>query len=390
MEKNKKTVKRRVFLMVMDSVGIGNAPDADKFGDEGSNTLKSCYNTGNLNIPFIKRMGILNIDGINYGKKEQNPLGIYGRIIEKSADKDTITGHREMMGIISERKMPTFPNGFPEDFIREFEKRIGRSVICNKPYSGTDVLKDYGKEHINTGNIIVYTSGDSVFQIAAHIGIVSIEELYNICKVAREMLTGNLAVGRVIARPFAGVYPNFERISRLRHDYSLPVAGDNILEDLHKINVKTIAVGKINDIFGGYGFDKSYTTGKNEAGFQKCFELLDSAPDNSFSFINFVDFDADFGHRRNPKGYTECLNTFDKFLERFIFKMSEKDLLIVTADHGCDPCFTKTTDHTRECVPVLIYSKNIVFDNKNLGTIIGFDNIGKVVQKYFAVASKEK
>lgn len=389
MEKNKKTVKRRVFLMVMDSVGIGNAPDADRFGDEGSNTLKSCYNTGNLNIPFIKRMGILNIDGINYGEKEQNPLGIYGRIIEKSADKDTITGHREMMGIISERKMPTFPNGFPEDFIREFEKRIGRSVICNKPYSGTDVLKDYGKEHINTGNIIVYTSGDSVFQIAAHIGIVSIEELYNICKVAREMLTGNLAVGRVIARPFAGVYPNFERISRLRHDYSLPVTEDNIL-DLHKINVKTIAVGKINDIFGGYGFDKSYTTGKNEVGFQKCFELLDSAPDNSFSFINFVDFDADFGHRRNPKGYAECLNTFDKFLERFIFKMSEKDLLIVTADHGCDPCFTKTTDHTRECVPVLIYSKNIVFDNKNLGTVIGFDNIGKVVQRYFTVTGKEK
>lgn len=365
--------------MVMDSVGIGNAPDAAKFGDEGSNTLKSCYNTGNLSIPFMKKMGILNIDGVSYGEKEQNPLGIYGRVIEKSADKDTITGHREMMGIISERKMPTFPNGFPEDFIREFEKRIGRSVICNKPYSGTDVLKDYGKEHINTGNIIVYTSGDSVFQVAAHIGIISIEELYNICKVAREMLTGNLAVGRVIARPFAGVYPNFERISRLRHDYTLPVTEDNILEDLHKINVKTIAVGKINDIFGGYGFNESYTTGKNEVGFEKCFELIETTPDNSFIFVNFVDFDSDYGHRRDPEGYTECLNRFDKFIGSFIEKMKNDDILILTSDHGCDPCFKKTTDHTRECVPLIIYSNDMFTENKNLGTILGFDCIGKFI-----------
>ncbi len=388
MKKSEKIVKRRVFLMVMDSVGIGNAPDADRFGDIGANTLKSCYETGKLNIPFMKKWGIFNIDGIDYGTKEENPLGIYGRIAEKSVDKDTITGHREMMGIISNKRMPTFPNGFPEEFIKEFETKIGRKVICNKPYSGTEVLKDYGREHINTGNLIVYTSGDSVFQIAAHTGIVPTIELYDICKTVREMLVGDLAVGRVIARPFAGVYPNFERISRLRHDYSLPVTEKNILDDLHKNNIKTIAVGKINDIFGGYGFDESYPTGKNEKGFEKCLELIDSAPDNSFSFVNFVDFDSDFGHRRNPVGYAECLNEFDEFLEQFVLKMGDKDVLIVTADHGCDPKFTKTTDHTRECVPVLIYSRNIITDNKNLGTVRGLDNIGEVIKGYFRVANK--
>lgn len=388
MENSEKIVKRRVFLMVMDSVGIGNASDADKFGDMGANTLKSCYKTGKLNIPFMKELGLFNIEGIDYGAKEENPLGVYGRIEEKSADKDTITGHREMMGIISNKRMPTFPNGFPEEFIKEFEKKIGRKVICNKPYSGTEVLKGYGREHINTGNLIVYTSGDSVFQIAAHTGIVSVEELYNICKTARKMLVGNLAVGRVIARPFAGVYPNFERISRLRHDYSFPVTETNVLDDLHKNYIKTIAVGKINDIFGGYGFDESYPTGKNKKGFEKCLELIDSAPDNSFSFVNFVDFDSEFGHRRNPDGYAECLNEFDKFLKRFVLKMGDKDLLIVSADHGCDPCFMKTTDHTRECVPVLIYSRNIITDNKNLGTVKGFDNIGEIVKGYFKALNK--
>lgn len=374
---------KRVFLMVMDSVGIGNAPDADLFGDAGANTLRSCCKTGALHIDFLKKLGIFNVDGIDFGEKENNPIGICGRLIEKSADKDTITGHREMMGIISDKRMPTFPNGFPDDFIKEFEKRIKRKVLCNKPYSGTEVLKDYGGEHINTGNIIVYTSGDSVFQIAAHTSIISIEELYKICEIAREMLKDDLAVGRVIARPFAGVYPNFERISHLRHDYSLPVTEYNILNKLLELGVKTIAVGKISDIFANYGFNESYHTGKNNIGFKKCFELLNIAPDNSFSFVNFVDFDADFGHRRNPVGYAECLNEFDSFLKEFVSKMRDGDLLIITADHGCDPCFAKTTDHTRECVPVLIYGKNLSQGTNNLGTLKGFDNIGKMVENHF-------
>lgn len=381
MKISEKIMKKRVFLMVMDSVGIGNAPDAEKFGDSGTNTLKSCFNTGKLNIPTLKNLGLFNIDGVDYGKKAENPKGIFARLIEKSADKDTITGHREMMGIISEKRMPTFPNGFPENFIKEFEKKIGRKVICNKPYSGTEVLKDYGKEHIDTGNVIVYTSGDSVFQVATHTGIVSTTELYNICETAREMLKGDLAVSRVIARPFAGVYPNFERISWWRHDYSLPIEENNDLNFLQRQGVKTIGVGKIGDIFSHTGLDESYSTGKNVKGFEKCFEFLEQVNEDALVFTNFVDFDADYGHRRNVLGYTECLNEFDKFLDTFIHKMNKNDILIITADHGCDPTFTKTTDHTRECVPFIMYKKDSNPPSHNLGTVKGFDFVGKTVIK---------
>ena len=374
-------MKKRVFLMVMDSVGIGNAPDAEKFGDNGTNTLKSCFNTGKLDIPTLKSLGLFNIDGVDYGEKVKSPKGIFARLVEKSADKDTITGHREMMGIISEKRMPTFPNGFPENFIKEFEKKIGRKVICNKPYSGTEVLKDYGKEHIDTGSIIVYTSGDSVFQVAAHTGIVPIEELYDICKTAREMLKGDLSVGRVIARPFAGVYPNFERISWQRHDYSLPIKENNDLNFLQRQGVKTIGVGKIGDIFSHTSLDESYPTGKNTKGFEKCFELLEKTNEDALIFANFVDFDADYGHRRNVLGYTECLNEFDKFLDTFIHKMNKNDILIITADHGCDPTFAKTTDHTRECVPFIMYKKDGNPPSHNLGTIKGFDFVGETVRK---------
>lgn len=385
----------RVFLMVLDSLGIGNAPDAEAFGDEGANTLKSCYDTKELNIPVLSMLGLYNIDGINYGEHLPNKHSVYGRLVEMSADKDTITGHREMMGIVSDKRMPTFPNGFPEDFIKEFEKRIHRKVLCNKPYSGTEVLKDYGKQQVAEGAVIVYTSGDSVFQIAAHCGIVQTEEQYEICKIAREMLTGDLAVGRVIARPFCGVYPNFERVSWQRHDYALPLDKNNGLSILQSKGIETIGVGKIGDIFSHTGLNKSYPTGKNAKGFEKCFELLDSAPDNSLIFANFVDFDSEYGHRRNVEGYTKCLNEFDKFLYDFINKMNSKDYLIITADHGCDPCFMKTTDHTRECVPLLVYNKaelpqdrtrpctltSLSDGRQNLGTIAGFDTVYKFCEK---------
>lgn len=378
--------KRRVFVMVADSLGIGNAPDAEDFGDYGANTLKSCYKTGLLNVPNLKKLGLFNIDGVDFGEQENNPQGIYARVIEQSADKDTITGHREMMGIIGEQKMPVFPNGFPADFIQQFEEKIGREVICNKTYSGTKVLQDYGRYHMKSGKIIVYTSADSVFQVAAHTDIVPIDELYEICLTARKMLAGELAVGRVIARPFTGEYPNFRRLSELRHDYSLPITSESYLDNLHnKFGVKTIGVGKIKDIFAGYGIDESYPTGKNNVGFEKCYDLLENAPDNTFIFTNFVDFDSEFGHRRDAEGYAKCLNEFDTFLGDFMSKMRKNDVLVITADHGCDPSFIKTTDHTRETVPLLIYGQNIKSDKRDFGTLSGLYNVGKFVTGYFAL-----
>lgn len=375
--------ENRVFLIVLDSFGIGNAPDAEKFGDNGANTLRSLCSYKNLNIPTLERMGLYNIDGV---EKENNKSvyihSCYGRLFEKSNAKDTITGHWEMTGIISTQSPPTFPEGFPKTFVKKFEEKIGRKCICNKPYSGTKVIEDYGDEHLKTGAVILYTSADSVCQIAAHTDIVPLEELYHICEVAREMLIGKeLGVGRVIARPFIGKSGKFERYSEGRHDYGL-IPPKNLLNELVEENKQVFAVGKINDIFSGSGITWTTPNEGNTKNLEKVSEIIKGNDfKNGLCFINLVDFDMLYGHRRDVVGYSECLNKFDKWLcDECIANLKENDTVIITGDHGCDPCF-KGTDHTRESVPFLMYKKNEIFYDKNLGTILGFDFIAEKVKE---------
>ena len=367
----------RIFLIVLDSVGIGNAPDAESYGDKGSNTLKTCYDTGNLYVPNLKKVGLFNIDGNNYAQPEQYPIGAYGRLSEKSKGKDTTTGHWEICGIISERPMPTYPNGFPDEVIREFEDKTGKKVLCNKPYSGTDVIRDYGREHMETGALIVYTSADSVFQIAAHEDVVPVDELYKYCEIAREMLVGEHGVGRVIARPFIGEYPNFTRTSR-RHDFSIEPPENTLLDDLKKAGKDVIGVGKIYDIFAGRGLTEFVRTTSNSDGMDKTIEYAQKDFDG-LCFVNLVDFDMLYGHRNNINGYTQALNEFDVRLGELMGILKESDMIMITADHGCDPGYPGT-DHTRECVPWLIYGGNTK-KGENLHTIEGFDNIAQEIRK---------
>ena len=363
----------RSFLIVLDSCGIGDAPDADKYGDLGSNTLKTISKSFGFYTPNLKRLGLFNIDGIDYLESEPAPIGSYARVQEVSAGKDTITGHWEIAGIISEKPLPTFPNGFPKNIIKQFEEKTGRKVVCNLPYSGTEVIKDYGKEHVETGNLIVYTSADSVFQIAAHEGVIPLDELYKYCQIARDILVGTNAVGRVIARPFGGEYPNFVRTSN-RRDFSLNPPHDTILDEIKNRGNEVIAVGKIHDIFAGKGITESIHTSNNADGMIVTMnKLLDENFKNGICFTNLVDFDMLFGHRRNIDGYAKALSEFDKWLGEFIENMGEKDRLIITADHGCDPAF-KGTDHTRECVPLIIYDK--VYKSENYGVLSSFVHIG--------------
>ncbi len=363
----------RIFLIVLDSVGIGEMPDAKNYGDEGSNTLKSCYDTGKLCVPNMEKLGLFNIDGNDYAKPCENPIGVYGRMTEKSKGKDTTTGHWEMMGIILESPFPTYPDGFPEEIISEFEKRTGRKVICNKTYSGTEVIKDYGEEHMKTGALIVYTSADSVFQIAAHEDIVPVETLYEYCETAREILCGKHAVGRVIARPFEAEYP-FKRTSR-RHDFSLKPTGKTALLYISESGLETIGVGKIYDIFAADGITKAIRVIGNDIDMEETLKIQ-SEDFKGLCFVNLVDFDMSFGHRNDVSGYTNALNEFDLWLGKFIGNMRDEDLLIITADHGCDPV-TESTDHSREYTPLLTYRNGIT--PKNLGTRDSFSDIGKTI-----------
>ena len=344
----------RAFWIVLDSAGIGNAPDAEAFGDEGSNTWKTCYDSGKLHIPNMEKLGIYNIDEMNYGDKSLSPIGCYGRLHEKSMGKDTTIGHWEMAGMISPKPFPVYPDGFPKDVLDEFRKQTGREVLCNKPYSGTKVIKDYGREHMETGALIVYTSADSVFQIAAHEDVVPVETLYEYCKIARKILMGAHAVARVIERPFVGQYPNFERTDR-RHDFSLVPPKQTVLDDLKDAGKDVIGVGKIYDIFAGKGITETTANHGNKKNMEKVFELQ-KKDFNGLCYINLVDFDMIYGHRRDILGYTTALNEFDKDLEIFLANMRGDDVLFITADHGCDPGY-KGTDHTRESVPLLGYSK---------------------------------
>ncbi len=374
----------RVFLIVLDSVGIGEMPDSDEYGDKGSNTLKACCDSGNLNVPTLKKLGLFNIDGIGCGEIEENPIACYAKMTEKSKGKDTTIGHWEISGIISEKPLPTYPTGFPQELIQKFEEATGRKVLCNKPYSGTKVLEDFGQEHIDTGALIVYTSADSVWQIAAHEDYVSVDELYHFCEIAREFLTGEHNVGRVIARPFVGEYPNFKRTSN-RHDYSLKPPAKTFLDCLSKQYYDTIAVGKINDIFDGVGISEFKRTKNNSDGMNATMDFA-KQEFQGVCFVNLVDFDMDFGHRNDVKGYTNALNIFDKELSELIEILNDNDVLMITADHGCDPS-TKSTDHSREYTPLLIYGEKIK-KGVNLGIRDSFADIGKSICDIFNVTAE--
>ncbi len=372
---------KRVFLIVLDSYGIGEAKDAKAFGDEGSNTLKTIVSSKEYNTPNMEKMGLFNIDKIDFKEGVKTPIGAYGRIEEASMGKDTTIGHWEIAGIISNEPLPTYPNGFPDYILDEFKEKTGRDVICNKPYSGTEVIKDYGKEHIKTGALIVYTSADSVFQIAAHEDVVPVETLYEYCHIARDILKGKDGVGRVIARPFEGEYP-FKRTPK-RHDYSLLPPKNTMLDYLEKANLDTIGVGKIYDIFAGKGIKETTSILNNVDGMEKTIALQDK-DFKGLAFINLVDFDMTYGHRNDIEGYAKAATTFDKQLGTFIKNMKDDDVVIITADHGCDPGF-KGTDHSRENVPLLVYGKNI---NKNvsLGTRHTFSDIAKTILDMFDIS----
>lgn len=375
---------KRIFLMVLDSFGVGEAPDADLFNDEGSHTLKSISESKEYEINNLKKLGLYNIDNVNVFEKYDNVIGSYGKMQELSKGKDTTTGHWEMMGIISETPMPTFPNGFPEEFIKEFENKIGTKVLCNKVYSGTEVINDYGEEHIKTGYPIVYTSADSVFQIACHEDVVPLDKLYEYCEIARNLLKDDLAVGRVIARPFVGNNGNFIRTTN-RHDYSLEPKY-NVLNYLKDNNKDVISVGKISDIFAGSGITESHRTTGNTDGLNKILEIQNK-DFNGLCFVNLVDFDMLYGHRNDVDGYAKAMTEVDNWLDKFMPNMKEEDLLIITADHGCDPK-TISTDHSREFVPILVYGKNI--KTNNLGIRKGFVDLGKTILDIFDVENDLK
>lgn len=374
---------KRVFLIVLDSFGIGEMPDASKYRDEGSDTLRSVSASPYFSMPHMGSLGLFQIDGVTVGTPVSAPLGAYARLTEQSAGKDTTTGHWEIAGLISPEPMPTFPEGFPQELIQAFSVATGRGVLCNKPYSGTDVIRDYGEEHMRTGALIVYTSADSVFQIAAHEEIVPVEELYHYCEIARGMLTGKLGVGRVIARPFVGESGNFTRTSR-RHDFSLQPPADTMLDQLKSAGFDVIGVGKINDIFAGKGITEFVRTSGNPEGIARTIEYLDRDFEG-LCFVNLVDFDMLYGHRNDVDGYAKALHYFDEHLPRIIEKMRPEDILMITADHGCDPG-TPSTDHSREYVPLLIYG-NPVTPGKNLGTRTSFADIGATILEYFGISS---
>ena len=371
---------KRVFIIVLDSVGIGYAPDAADFGDYGANTMKRISASDKFNIPNLISLGLGNVDGVDYLPKADRPLGAVARLREKSRGKDTTTGHWEMMGIISERAMPTYPDGFPAEILDEFSKRVERGVICNKPYSGTDVIRDYGKEHVDTGNLIVYTSADSVFQIAAHEELVPPETLYEYCRIAREILQGEHAVGRVIARPFVGTEGNYKRTEN-RHDFSLTPPKPTAMDAIGEAGLEVLSIGKIYDIFSGAGIKNSLFTHNNTEGMATLLEAQ-KRDFRGLCFANLVDFDMLYGHRQDIDGYAAALSAFDAWLPEFIKNMEDGDLLMITADHGCDPG-DQSTDHTREDVALLMYGKGVKAEN--LGTVIGFDSIGKTAASLLGV-----
>ncbi len=375
---------KRVFLTVLDSFGIGAEPDAHLFGDVGANTLASIKASGALNIPHLTEMGLGCIDGVDAIERVNAPKAAVARIQEKSMGKDTTVGHWELMGIVSERPLPTYPDGFPKEVIEAFEEKTGRGTLCNLPYSGTDVIRDYGEEHIKTGKLIVYTSADSVFQIAAHEDTVPLSELYRYCEIARELLVGEHGVGRIIARPFTTVDGQYKRTAN-RHDYSLVPPSKTALAALKEGGYTVKSIGKIYDIFAGDGITEYEYTHSNTEGIHLTLEAM-KKDFTGLCFTNLVDFDMLYGHRQDAVGYATAMNEFDAALPKMLDLLREDDLLIITADHGCDPS-DQSTDHTREYIPLIIYGKAV--EPKNLGTILGFDSVGTLVCRLFGVKYSE-
>ena len=377
---------KKAILIVLDSVGVGELKDAKSYGDEGSHTLDNVYRTcKGLEINELEKLGIGNIEGVTAPKKCDKVIGAFGRCEEASKGKDTVTGHWEISGVILEEPLNTYPEGFSDDIINEFKKRANvEGILGNIVASGTQIIEDLGEEHVKTGYPIIYTSADSVFQIAAHEDVIPLERLYKMCEIAREMLVDKWAVGRVIARPFIGEAPNFKRTSN-RRDYALDPFNKTMLEYLKDANYEVAAVGKIEDIYNQKGVTSAVHTKSNMDGVDKTLEYMDTVKEGLI-FTNLVDFDMLYGHRNDPEGYGKALEDFDNRLQEIYGKMGEEDILIITADHGCDPT-TSSTDHSREHIPVLVYGKNVK-PGVNIGTRETFADIGKTILDFFNVENE--
>ena len=370
---------KRIFLIVLDSLGIGQMPDSEHFGDKNVNTLRACAETGALEIPNLVAAGLGNIDGVTCLAKSEG--GAYARLTEKSAGKDTTIGHWEIAGIVSSEPLPIYPEGFPEEILEPFRAATGRGVLANAPWSGTAVIEKYGQEHMRTGDLIVYTSADSVFQIAAHEDVVPPEQLYEYCRIARNFLQGKHGVGRVIARPFVGTPGNFTRTAN-RHDFSLAPPKKTLLDAVKDAGMCSIGVGKIHDIFAGQGLTEYVYNRSNANGMEHTLHYA-KQDFRGLCFVNLVDFDMQFGHRRDAVGYAKALNEFDAWLPSLLAELGEEDLVMITADHGCDPSYTATTDHTREYVPLLVLGKRV--KNVNLGTRSSFADIAATAAELLGV-----
>ena len=373
---------KRIFLIVLDSFGIGQMPDAASFGDVNVNTLRSCAASGQLHIPNMEAAGLGTIDGVDCLTKAAAPAGAVARLTERSMGKDTTIGHWEIAGIVSPDPLPTYPNGFPEEVLEPFRQATGRGILANAPWSGTAVIEEYGRQHMQTGDLIVYTSADSVFQIAAHEDIVPPEQLYEYCRIARKILQGRHGVGRVIARPFIGTPGNFKRTAN-RHDFSLEPPADTLLDAVKAAGLDAIAVGKIYDIFAGRGTTEHVYNQSNADGMAHALHYADQ-DFHGLCFVNLVDFDMLYGHRRNPAGYADALNEFDAWLPKLLEKLGDEDVVMITADHGCDPSYSATTDHTREYVPLLVLGKGI--RPVNLGTRSSFADIAATAAEMLGVS----
>lgn len=374
----------RLVLIVLDSLGIGELPDAKLYGDKGSNTLVNLAKAvGGLSLPNLTKLGLGNIAPIKGIAPQVEPEAAWGKMAERSVGKDTTTGHWEIAGLIREEPFPLYPEGFPEEVVRPFTRAIGRNIMGNKPASGTEIIKELGPEHLKTGFPIVYTSADSVFQIAAHIDVVPIEELYKLCKTARKILAGRHGVGRVIARPFEGKEGEFRRINGLRKDYSLSPPRPTILNALSENGLTVIGIGKISDIFAGSGISRSFHTNNNQEGIDRIIEVIKEFHQQGVIFANLIDFDMVYGHRNDPDGYAWALEEFDKRLGEIIEVLARDDVLILTADHGCDPT-TESTDHSREYVPLLIYGKRVK-GGYELGTRKTFADIAATISNVFSL-----
>ena len=372
---------KRVFLIVLDSCGIGEMPDAKQFGDVNVNTLRSCATSGKLHIPNMLAAGLGNIAGVDCLPKAEKPMGAFARLSEASMGKDTTIGHWEIAGLISPDPLPTYPDGFPAEVLEPFMARTGRGVLANAPWSGTAVIDEYGPRHMETGDLIVYTSADSVFQIAAHEDIVPPEQLYEYCRIAREILKGKHGVGRVIARPFVGTPGAFKRTSN-RHDFSLEPPKATLLDAVKAAGKASIAVGKIYDIFAGCGTTEHVYNKSNADGMSHAENYADKDFEG-LCFVNLVDFDMNFGHRRDVDGYANALSEFDAWLPKLLAKLGDEDVVMITADHGCDPAYEATTDHTREYVPLLILGKQV--KPVDLGTRTSFADIAATVAQLLDV-----